>query len=113
MVARNPLSTAPPFPVVTALRRLGDDLRTARLRRNLTLEEVAAKIGAGRRAVADAEHGKPTTTAATYAALLWIYGLVEELGELADPARDREGSILARSQARTRARASTGLDNDF
>ena len=71
MPARNPLSEAPPYAVESALRRLGQDLRTARLRRNLTLDDVAAKIGAGRRAVADAERGKPTTSVATYAALLW------------------------------------------
>jgi transcriptional regulator with XRE-family HTH domain len=42
----------------------------ARLRRNLTVGEVAQRIGAGRRAVSDAEHGKTTTSMATYAALL-------------------------------------------
>lgn len=113
MVARNPLSEAPPYAVEAALRRLGQDLRTARLRRNLTLDDAAAKIGAGRRVVADAERGKPTTAVATYAALLWAYGLLEGLGDLADPSGDVEGMTLARSRERIRARASEALDNDF
>ncbi|HVI04524.1 MAG TPA: helix-turn-helix transcriptional regulator [Sphingomicrobium sp.] len=113
MVARTPLFEAPPFEVESGIRRLGADLRTARLRRNLTLDDVAAKIGIGRRAVADAERGKPTTTIVTYVALLWAYGLVEDFGGLADPGKDAEGMALARSTDRIRARASKKLDNDF
>jgi transcriptional regulator with XRE-family HTH domain len=113
MVARNPLSEAPPYAVESALRRLGQDLRTARLRRNLTIDDAAVKIGAGRRAVADAERGKPTTAVATYAALLWAYGLLERFGDVADPSGDAEGTTLARSRERVRARPSGSLNNDF
>ena len=113
MVARTALFQAPPFQVEAELRRLGANLRTARLRRNFTLDDVARKIGVGRRAVTDAEHGKPTATAVTYAALLWTYGLLEGFSDLADPSRDLEGLILARSSERERARAPEGLDNDF
>lgn len=113
MVARNSLNTAPPFEVEAEIRRLGADLRTARLRRNMTLDQVADKIGAGRRSVADAEHGKPTTTVVTYAALLWVYGMLDAFGQLADPSRDKEGMTLARHAERARARTSETLDNDF
>jgi len=44
MSARNPLLAAPPYPVEKALKKLGANLRTARLRRNLTIQEVAEKI---------------------------------------------------------------------
>jgi transcriptional regulator with XRE-family HTH domain len=113
MPARNSLSNAPPHTVQLAVARLGEDLRTARLRRNLTIDEVAAKIGSGRRAVSDAEHGKATTAMAVYAALLWTYDLLGGLEHLADPARDEEGLILERSQRRSRSRRGHGLDNDF
>ena len=113
MPARNALSMAPPHAVLLALTRLGEDLRTARLRRNLTIDEVAAKIGAGRRAVADAERGKATTSMAVYAALLWSYDLLGGIEHLADPSRDQEGMILSRSKQRSRARSSQGLSNDF
>ena len=113
MVARTPLFEAPPFEVESQISRLGADLRTARLRRNLTLEEVAAKIGIGRRAVSDAERGKPTTTIVTYVALLWAYGLLEGFRELAGPNKDSEGMMLVRSADRERARRPRPLDNDF
>ena len=61
--ARNQLMQAPPYPVEQALTRLGENLRTARIRRNFTIDEVAQKIGTGRRAVMDAEKGKPSTGA--------------------------------------------------
>ena len=48
MKARNPLLGATPYSVETALKKLGADLKTARLRRNLTGEEVAQKIGTSR-----------------------------------------------------------------
>src|SRR5258708_4895952 len=68
MKARNTLLGAPPYEVEAALKKLGADLRTARLRRNLTSEEAAQKIGTSRFMVADAEKGKPSTNVAVYAA---------------------------------------------
>jgi hypothetical protein len=47
MMAKNALSTAPPYAVERALKRLGAGLRIARRRRNLAIEEVAGKIGTG------------------------------------------------------------------
>jgi transcriptional regulator with XRE-family HTH domain len=113
MAARNQLLEAPPHPVEQAIRRLGINLRTARIRRNYTIEEVSQKIGAGTRAVRDAEKGKVSTAIGVYAALLWAYDLLAPLNELADPARDEQGLILASSKERTRARKGPGLDNDF
>ena len=84
MTARNKLLTAPPYAVEKTLKGLGANLRTARLRRNLTIGEMAEKIGTGERAVADAT-----------------------------PERDQEGQTLALSRERGRARPKTELSNDF
>lgn len=111
MTARNVLSTSPPYAVEGALRQLGANLKTARLRRNLTLQEVSGKLGAGVRAIADAERGKPTTGIAVYVGLLWAYDLLEPMAELADPAGDAEG--LALVETRERSRTSKELDSDF
>lgn len=113
MVATNALSSTPPHAVERALERLGANLRVARLRRGLTVKQVAEKIGTGVRAVADAEKGKPTTSIAVYAALLWVHGLLADFELLADPARDAEGLALAMRRERARARGRAGLDNDF
>jgi transcriptional regulator with XRE-family HTH domain len=113
MTARNLLLSAPPYPVEQTLKRLGTNLRTARLRRNLTIAEMAEKIGTGERAVADAEKGKPSTGIAVYAALLWALDLLGPMSDLAAPERDDEGQTLALARERARARPKTGLSNDF
>src|SRR6266852_4538790 len=110
MKARNALLGATPYQVEQTLRKLGNDLKTARLRRNLTSEEAAQKIGTSRFAVADAEKGKPSTSVAVYAALLWAYGLIDQLADLADPAKDEEGMRLSLSSEPTRARHRRILD---
>jgi hypothetical protein len=113
MVARNQLLQAPPYPVEQALHRLGGSLRTARIRRKLTIHEVAQKIGTGPRAVMDAERGKPSTGIGVYIALLWVYDLLPQLSDVANPTRDEQGLMLVAAGEKARARKSSGLDNDF
>lgn len=114
MTAINQLSQAPPYPVEQALKKLGQNLRTARIRRRLTIEEVAQKIGTGPRAIMDAEKGKPSSGIGVYVALLWAYDLLAPLTDLANPAKDEQGLILASGKDKRRARRSSGdLDNDF
>ncbi len=113
MTARNKLQAALPYPVEQTLKSLGANLRTARLRRNLTIDDMAGKIGTGKRAVADAEHGKPSTGIAVYAAMLWALDLLPQLDEVATPERDEEGQTLALARERGRARPKAELDNDF
>jgi transcriptional regulator with XRE-family HTH domain len=113
MTARNKLQAAPPFPVEQALRRLGRNLRIARVRRSLTIEDAAERIGTGPRAVMDAEKGKASTGVAVYVALLWLYDLLRPFEELADPSEDQEGLSLEAAKGRIRVRKGGGLDNDF
>ncbi len=113
MSGRNMLTTAPPFPVDLSLKRLGARLRTARLRRNLTIQQVAEKIGTGPRPVSYAEKGRPSTAVAVYFALLWAYDLLEDAKQIADPALDSEGLALSRPRERARPREPDRLDNDF
>jgi DNA-binding XRE family transcriptional regulator len=113
MTTKNALTTRPPFAIEQALKRLGANLRVARIRRSLTIQQAAEKIGTGVRAVADAEKGKPSTSVAVYVALLWLFGLMTDVELLADPGRDAEGLSLALRREGTRARPARGLDNDF
>ncbi len=112
MKARNALLAALPYEVESSLIALGSHLKLARLRRNLSIAEVAEKIGVSRFVVADAEKGKPTTGIAIYAALLWAYDLIDQLKGLADPTRDEEGAALALGRERLNAGRSR-VDNDF
>ena len=113
MVARNALFDSPPYAVEQSLKRLGANLRTARIRRNLTVAEAAQKIGTGPRAVIDAEKGKPSTSVAVFAALLWAFDLLGPLDALGDPARDERGKTLEFARGRRRVRHKAGLSDDF
>ncbi len=113
MTARNLLNIAPPYAVEHVLKCLGGNLRTARLRRNLTIKQVAEKIGTGPRPVSDAEKGKPSTGVAVYIALLWVYNLLEPMDQIADPTLDEEGLAILMRGERVRARATKSLDNNF
>ncbi len=110
---QNQLLMAPPHAVEVTLKRLGANLRTARLRRNLTVADVAEKIGTGPRAVNDAEKGKPSSGVVVYMALLWVYDLLGQMDSVADPARDDHGRTLAQAQERKRSRQRKGLGDDF
>jgi transcriptional regulator with XRE-family HTH domain len=113
MSKKNTLTQAPPYAVEQAVKRIGANLRTARLRRNLTIDEVAGKIGTGPRAVSDAERGKISTGMAVYVALLWSYDLLGPMEALADPATDEEGLALSTRRERARAEKPEELDSDF
>ena len=113
MAKRNTLMNAPPFAVAQSLKILGERLRRARLRRDLTSALVADKIGTGVRAVRDAEHGRPSASIGTYWALLWAYDLLGPADALADPAQDIEGQALERRRERSSGRRAGTLDNDF
>src|SRR5882757_253476 len=113
MPPRSALTNAPPFAVQEALRSLGNNLRTARLRRNLTLAELAAKLGVDRHVLSDAENGKLTTSAGVYVGMLWAMNLIPSLDRVADPKADEEGLALSGLDERERARAGGGPSNAF
>lgn len=113
MPPRSQLTEAPPYAVEYAIKKLGANLRTARLRRNITLADMAAKLGVSRFVVADAERGKVTTNVAVYVGALWAMNLLSHLETVADPAHDEEGLALSVFDDRERARQQGGLSNDF
>lgn len=113
MARKNVLTTSPPYAVERALKHLGGNLRTARLRRNLTIDEISEKIGAGRQSVIAAEKGKPSTSVAVYTALLWTFDLLGPMEKLADPATDEEGLALSLRRERARAEKPKELESDF
>ena len=113
MSKNNFLAASPPFAVSDTITTLGRNLRTARIRRSITIAEAAARIGVGVRAVRDAEYGKTTTAISVYYALMWLYGILPESVGLADPDADVEGKRLDAIRRPQRASSGKGIDNDF
>jgi len=107
------ISESPPAAVQEALGRLGRNIRTARLRRKLSREALARRIGLSRYVLADIEKGKATTAIAAYLGALWALGLLRQLHDVADPDHDEEGKILE-SAGRPKTAPKRGqLDDDF
>ena len=113
MPVRRGTTSSPSAAVEEALRGLGRNIRTARLRRQLRIQDLAERIGVSRFTVADLERGKPGTSAAAYFGALWALGLLDQTDELADPDRDEEGRVLESARAPRRAARLRRLDNDF
>jgi transcriptional regulator with XRE-family HTH domain len=107
------ITDAPPAAVEEALKRLGRNIRTARLRRKLRIEDVAQRMGGSRFTLADVEKGKPGASAAAYLGALWALGLLEQVTDVADPDRDDEGKVLESARAPSQAPRRRSLDNDF
>lgn len=113
MGQRNILTSTPPFAVEKFLKSLGENLKTARLRRSLSIKDVADKIGTGVRVISDAEQGKPTTSIVVYIALLWAYDLLETADDLANPLNDEIGIRLLEAKQPKRSKSKKVMDNDF
>ena len=113
MPTRTTIATCPPAAVEDALRRLGGNLRTARLRRQLRIQDVADRLGTSRFTIADMEKGKPGVSAAAYFGALWALGLLTHADDLAHPDLDEEGKTLESARRPTQARPHRPFHGDF
>ena len=103
----------PPHEVTTALKRLGENIRLARVRRRLSQGELAAACSITRKTLYALEIGTPGATAATVFTVLWKLGLLSTATALADPDADEHGKILEAARRPKRVRQAADADNDF
>ena len=78
-----------------ALAKLGGDIRDARRRRRLPMAVVADRAFTSRSTLQRIEAGDSAVSIGIYAAVLHALGLLEGLGQLADPSVDAVGQALA------------------
>lgn len=86
------------FQAQEALRTLGRNIRTARLRRGESEQTAAARSRVSRQTWRRLEEGAPGVGQGLLFEALIVYGFTEQLLELADPDLDVEGA--ARDAAR-------------
>ena len=86
------------------LRRLGENLRAARVARDVSLADAARRAGLSIQTLRALERGAPGVSLETVALILWQMNMLEHLMAVADPAADEEGRRLAVLRAPTRAR---------
>ncbi len=83
-----------PIPVISALRKLGQDINDARRRRRITAQLMAQRAGLSRSTIGKIEKGDPTTSMGSYGAVLFVLGMEKRLGDLVDSLHDFVGRRL-------------------
>jgi transcriptional regulator with XRE-family HTH domain len=83
-----------PIPAKRVLRKLGQDMRDARKRRRIPMELLAERARISRSTLTKVEKGDGSVALGIYASVLFVLGLVENLGNLADPGTDEIGRSI-------------------
>jgi DNA-binding XRE family transcriptional regulator len=83
-----------PLPVARALRKLGSDIRDARRRRRIPTTTMAQRASISRDTLHKVEKGHPGVQIGIYATVLFVLGLANRIGELADVRHDKAGLEL-------------------
>lgn len=100
----------PSAAVRKALLKLGGDIHDARRRRHLSMALVADRAFTSRSTLQRIEAGDPAVGIGIYGAVLNALGLLDGLGQLADPAVDKIGQALAAEALPKRIRARSSKD---
>lgn len=93
-----------PIPVRNALRKLGRDIRDARRRRRIPLAIAAQRASISAPTLIKLEKGDPGVAMGLYATVLFVLGMVQPLGDLADPKNDALGLQLEEERLPKRIR---------
>jgi hypothetical protein len=97
-----------PIPVGRALRRLGHDIRDARRRRRIPVSILAERASISRTTLNKVEKGDPGVSLGAYATVLFSFGMIDRLAEIADPRNDAVGMELEEEQLPQRIRLRRG-----
>jgi transcriptional regulator with XRE-family HTH domain len=87
-----------PLPALHAIRKLGHDLRLARIKRRISTADMAARISASRGTLWKLERGDPTVSLGVLATAAFVLQLHERLANLASPNTDELGLELDQEQ---------------
>ncbi len=92
-----------PIPVKKALKKLGQDIKDARLRRRLPMSLMSARAFISRTTLTKVERGDPAVSLGIYASVLFVLGLTPRLSDLADVNHDTLGKTLEEDRLPKRA----------
>lgn len=98
-----PTPHRPPPAARRSLRKLGEDIRSARLRRKLPMDVVAERAATSRPTISRIEKGDPSVSIGIVAAVLQALNLLERLSDVADPSFDEVGQNISQDELPKRA----------
>ncbi len=87
-------ATILPIPVRRELRKQGHDIRDARRRRRIPAAIAAQRASISRTTLVKIEKGDPGVAMGLYATVLFVMGMADRIGDLADPRNDSVGLQL-------------------
>ncbi len=93
-----------PIPVQRSLRKLGGDIRDARLRRRVPVAQLAERASLSRTTLSKIEKGSPGVSIGAYARVLFSLGMIDRLADLADSRHDEIGIRLEEERLPQRVR---------
>jgi len=83
-----------PSPAISALKKLGNDINSARRRRRITKEIMSKRAGICINTLTKIEDGNPSTNMAAWISVLYILGLLDNFKNICDLKNDEMGIIL-------------------
>jgi transcriptional regulator with XRE-family HTH domain len=92
-------------PPQLVLKKLGGYLKDARKGRGLTGILAAERAGISRPTLVRVEAGDPSVSMGAYAALLQLYGLLEQMAAGITPEQDKTGQVLRMTKQPKRVRS--------
>lgn len=93
-----------PLPVQRALRKLGQDIKNARLRRRIPAALLAERASISRTTLTKVEKGGPGVSIGNVGTVLFSLGMIDRLSDLADLRSDEQGLALEAEQLPMRIR---------
>lgn len=96
-----------PLPVQRALAKLGDDIRTARIRRRIPTALMAERAMITRTTLRKVEKGDAGVSLGIYATVLFLIGMTSRLADLVDIRNDHLGLELDEERLPKRIRRSS------
>ena len=113
MPVKCPFKNAYPEEVDAVLRVIGERIKLARKRRDITQKNLAEMIFTTRQTVAKMEKGDPSISFGLYLTLAFCLNLLSEFKDLLLPDNDIEGNFLERKRQNQRKRVRPKYDPEL
>jgi transcriptional regulator with XRE-family HTH domain len=102
-----------PAEVAGRVHELGFRVRVARIRRGMSIADLAAKAGINRNTLNALELGRTGVALGAYFTVLWALGLDKTLEGVAHPDADIHGKTLEASRRPTRVRKAQKSKDEY
>lgn len=100
-----------PIPVNKALKKLGADLKEARIKRQITMALVEERAGLTHITLSKIEKGDSGVSLGNYAKVMFVLGMIDNLYNLAEPDNDTVGKFFDKENLPKRVRYKNSENN--